>query len=47
MISGERLDGVDSEEAALKLRGRAGTYVTVKVQSVMFYSLQKLTTIIN
>ncbi|CAN4123351.1 unnamed protein product [Withania somnifera] len=30
-INGERLDGVDSETAAQKLRGRAGTIVTVKV----------------
>ena len=34
-ISGERLDGVDSEAAAQKLRGRAGTIVTVKVHSVI------------
>ncbi|KAH9648108.1 Carboxyl-terminal-processing peptidase 3 [Citrus sinensis] len=32
-INGERLDGIDSEAAALKLRGRAGTPVTVKVHS--------------
>ncbi|XP_031258239.1 carboxyl-terminal-processing peptidase 3, chloroplastic [Pistacia vera] len=32
-INGERLDGVDSEAAALKLRGRAGTSVTVKLHS--------------
>ncbi|GAY55701.1 hypothetical protein CUMW_166190 [Citrus unshiu] len=32
-INGERLDGIDSEAAALKLRGRAGTPVTVKVNS--------------
>ncbi|XP_065857785.1 carboxyl-terminal-processing peptidase 3, chloroplastic [Euphorbia lathyris] len=32
-INGERLDGLDSETAAGKLRGRAGTSVTVKVQS--------------
>ncbi|KAK2653258.1 hypothetical protein Ddye_013114 [Dipteronia dyeriana] len=32
-INGERLDGVDSEAAALRLRGRAGTSVTVKLQS--------------
>ncbi|KAK4581592.1 hypothetical protein RGQ29_024980 [Quercus rubra] len=32
-INGERLDGVDSEAAAQKLRGRAGTIVTVKVHS--------------
>ncbi|MCD9646005.1 Carboxyl-terminal-processing peptidase 3, chloroplastic [Datura stramonium] len=31
MSIGERLDGVDSETAAQKLRGRAGTIVTVKV----------------
>ncbi|XP_022151662.1 carboxyl-terminal-processing peptidase 3, chloroplastic [Momordica charantia] len=30
-INGERLDGVDSEAAAQKLRGRVGTIVTVKV----------------
>lgn len=29
--AGERLDGVDSEGAAQKLRGNAGTTVTVKV----------------
>ena len=34
-LSGERLDGVDSEAAAQKLRGRAGTIVTVKVHSVI------------
>ncbi|KAK4481713.1 hypothetical protein RD792_012622 [Penstemon davidsonii] len=33
-INGERLDGVASEAAAQKLRGRVGTSVTVKVQSV-------------
>ncbi|XP_048226114.1 carboxyl-terminal-processing peptidase 3, chloroplastic isoform X2 [Ricinus communis] len=33
-INGERLDGIDSEAAARKLRGRAGTSVTVKVHSV-------------
>ncbi|KAJ4829706.1 Carboxyl-terminal-processing peptidase 3, chloroplastic [Turnera subulata] len=32
-INGERLDGVDSETAAQKLRGRAGTSVTVKLHS--------------
>ncbi|KAK3217764.1 hypothetical protein Dsin_011734 [Dipteronia sinensis] len=32
-INGERLDGVDSEAAALRLRGRAGTSVTVKLHS--------------
>lgn len=32
-INGERLDGLDSEMAAQKLRGRAGTTVRVKVQS--------------
>ncbi|KAJ4706452.1 Carboxyl-terminal-processing peptidase [Melia azedarach] len=32
-INGERLIGIDSEAAALKLRGRAGTSVTVKVHS--------------
>lgn len=34
--SGERLDGFNSEAAAQKLRGRAGTAVTVKLQSVIF-----------
>ncbi|CAA0812726.1 Carboxyl-terminal-processing peptidase 3-chloroplastic [Striga hermonthica] len=33
-INGERLDGVGSEAAAQKLRGRVGTTVTVKVHSV-------------
>ncbi|XP_044469041.1 carboxyl-terminal-processing peptidase 3, chloroplastic-like isoform X2 [Mangifera indica] len=33
-INGERLDGVDSEAAAQKLRGHAGTSVTVKLHSV-------------
>ncbi|GAB2227976.1 hypothetical protein Droror1_Dr00009805 [Drosera rotundifolia] len=32
-INGEGLDGVDSETAARKLRGRAGTTVRVKVQN--------------
>ncbi|GAB4851581.1 Carboxyl-terminal-processing peptidase 3, chloroplastic [Ancistrocladus abbreviatus] len=32
-INGERLDGIDSETAAQKLRGRAGTIVTVKVRN--------------
>ncbi|KAK4775961.1 hypothetical protein SAY87_023922 [Trapa incisa] len=32
-IDGERLDGVDSETAAQKLRGRAGTTVTLKIHS--------------
>lgn len=36
--TGERLDGIDSEAAALKLRGRAGTSVTVKVHSVSINS---------
>ncbi|GMH08183.1 hypothetical protein Nepgr_010023 [Nepenthes gracilis] len=31
-INGERLDGIDSEAAAHKLRGRVGTTVTVKVR---------------
>ncbi|KAK7345079.1 hypothetical protein VNO77_15486 [Canavalia gladiata] len=31
-INGERLDGVDSETAAQRLRGNAGTTVTVKVK---------------
>ncbi|XP_021283253.1 carboxyl-terminal-processing peptidase 3, chloroplastic isoform X2 [Herrania umbratica] len=30
-INGQRLDGVDSEAAALRLRGQAGTTVTVKL----------------
>jgi hypothetical protein len=29
--AGERLDGIDSEGAAQRLRGNAGTTVTVKV----------------
>ncbi|XP_057999785.1 carboxyl-terminal-processing peptidase 3, chloroplastic isoform X2 [Hevea brasiliensis] len=33
-INGERLDGLDSEAAARKLRGQVGTSVTVKVHSV-------------
>ncbi|KAG9443063.1 hypothetical protein H6P81_018917 [Aristolochia fimbriata] len=33
-IDGERLDGVDSESAVQRLRGVAGTIVTVKVHSV-------------
>lgn len=33
-INGERLDGVDSEGAAQRLRGKAGTTVTVKVHRV-------------
>ncbi|XP_019058372.1 PREDICTED: carboxyl-terminal-processing peptidase 3, chloroplastic isoform X2 [Tarenaya hassleriana] len=32
-INGEKLEGVDSEAAAQKLRGRAGTSVTVKLKS--------------
>ncbi|KAE8098833.1 hypothetical protein FH972_016868 [Carpinus fangiana] len=32
-INGEMVDGIDSEAAAQKLRGRAGTAVTIKVQS--------------
>ncbi|KZV24796.1 hypothetical protein F511_34769, partial [Dorcoceras hygrometricum] len=35
--SGERLDGVASETAAQKLRGRVGTTVTVKVNSVSIF----------
>lgn len=38
-VSGERLDGTDSEAAAQKLRGRVGTTVTVKLRSVRFLSL--------
>ncbi|GAA0148437.1 serine protease [Lithospermum erythrorhizon] len=33
-INGERLDGMESEAAAQKLRGRVGTTVTVKVRNV-------------
>ncbi|KAF7146859.1 hypothetical protein RHSIM_Rhsim03G0012100 [Rhododendron simsii] len=33
-INGESLDGIDSEAAAQKLRGRAGTSVTVKLHNV-------------
>jgi len=32
--AGERLDGIDSETAAQRLRGNAGTTVTVKVHRV-------------
>ncbi|XP_047335072.1 carboxyl-terminal-processing peptidase 3, chloroplastic-like [Impatiens glandulifera] len=32
-INGEKLDGIDSETAARKLRGNAGTTVTVKIHS--------------
>ncbi|XWS43177.1 hypothetical protein CRYUN_Cryun16bG0080500 [Craigia yunnanensis] len=32
-INGQRLDGVDSEAAAQRLRGRAGTLVTVKLHT--------------
>ncbi|KAL1194551.1 Carboxyl-terminal-processing peptidase 3 [Cardamine amara subsp. amara] len=32
-INGEKLDGIDSEAAALKLRGRVGTFVTVKLKN--------------
>lgn len=39
LASGERLDGIDSEGAAQRLRGRAGTTVTVKVWSVIFNCL--------
>ena len=39
MTSGENLDGVDTEAAVQKLRGRVGTTVTVKVQSVIINSL--------
>ncbi|KAL7225194.1 hypothetical protein ACSBR1_020551 [Camellia fascicularis] len=33
-INGEKLDGIDSETAAQKLRGRVGTSVTVKLHNV-------------
>ncbi|VVB06068.1 unnamed protein product [Arabis nemorensis] len=33
-INGEKLDGIDSEAAAQKLRGRVGTLVTIKLKSV-------------
>ncbi|XVE96017.1 hypothetical protein REPUB_Repub02eG0185400 [Reevesia pubescens] len=33
-INGQRLDGVDSEAAAQRLRGKAGTSVTVKLHTV-------------
>jgi hypothetical protein len=33
--AGERLDGIDSEGAAQRLRGNAGTTVTVKVHCEM------------
>ncbi|KAL5545567.1 hypothetical protein UlMin_005254 [Ulmus minor] len=35
-INGERLEGVGSEAAAQKLRGRAGTSVTITVQSTKY-----------
>ena len=35
---GEKLEGVGSEAAAQKLRGRAGTSVTITVQSVILNS---------
>ncbi|WRX23101.1 Tail specific protease - like 2 [Theobroma cacao] len=37
-INGQGLDGVDSEAAALRLRGHAGTTVTVKLHSVIIHS---------
>lgn len=37
MYSGEILEGVGSEVAAQKLRGRAGTTVTVKLHSVITF----------
>ena len=37
VATGERLDGIDSEAAAQKLRGHVGTTVTVKVHSVNKY----------
>ncbi|CAA7060617.1 unnamed protein product [Microthlaspi erraticum] len=33
-INGEKVDDIDSEAAAQKLRGRVGTFVTVKLKSV-------------
>ncbi|XP_010504702.1 PREDICTED: carboxyl-terminal-processing peptidase 3, chloroplastic-like isoform X1 [Camelina sativa] len=33
-INGEKMDGIDSEAAAQKLRGRVGTFVTIKLKSV-------------
>lgn len=39
MSSGENLDGVDTEVAVQKLRGRVGTTVTIKVQSVITNSI--------
>lgn len=33
---GEKLDDVDSEAAAQKLRGRVGTFVTIKLKNVLF-----------
>ncbi|CAB41187.1 carboxyl terminal protease-like protein [Arabidopsis thaliana] len=35
-INGEKLDDVDSEAAAQKLRGRVGTFVTIKLKNVLF-----------
>lgn len=40
MTLGEKLDGVDTEVAVQKLRGRVGTTVTVKVHSVIIDSLR-------
>ncbi|XP_023638564.1 carboxyl-terminal-processing peptidase 3, chloroplastic isoform X3 [Capsella rubella] len=33
-INGEKMDGIDSEAAAQKLRGRVGTFVTIKLKCV-------------
>lgn len=41
-ISGEKLDGIDSEAAAQKLRGRVGTFVTVKLKKVSTILLSSL-----
>lgn len=38
-FTGQKLDGIDSEAAAQKLRGRVGTSVTVKLKSVCTYYL--------
>lgn len=39
MTSGEKVNGIDTEVAVQKLRGRVGTTVTVKVHRVIINSL--------
>lgn len=38
---GERLDGISSEGAAQKLRGKVGTSVTVKVHRVKLHLIKR------